>query len=493
MSEPNLKLSVARTLKWNLIDRVASQVLYAVTGVVLANLLSKEDFGLVGAVMVFQAFGSLFVDSGFSSALIQRKDPTRLDYSTVLWFNLGMAAALYAVLWIAAPWIATLFQGDVRLVPLSRVMFLSFIINASAIVQTNRLMKRMEVKMIAVSNSVGLVASAVVGIYLAVAGYGAWAIVWQTIALASVKSAVLWATSGWRPLMQFSLPALRSFFKVGSGVMVTSFLNTLFQNIYGFFIGHRAGLAPLGYYTQADKWSKMGVMSLSQVLTSSFLPLLSKVQDDPREFARMCSKTNRFTSYLAFPAMMLLIVMAEPIFHTLFGQKWDGAIVLFQILLLRGVFTIFSLLYNNYILSLGSAKVLVVTEAVRDGVALLAIFLTLPYIALSTPARVTEGLEIFLMGQLVASVVTWGVTLYYCARITGVKAVRYLMDMAPYFGITLVALFVPAWLNGMLSNPLLLCVMQGVAFIGVYVLLNSKFNSRIQEDLWNYMRGKGVS
>ena len=168
--EGNLKTAVARTIKWNVIDRVSSQVLYAVTGIVLARMLSQEDFGLVTAILVFQAFASLFIDSGFSSALIQRKDPTRLDYSTVLWFNLGTAVVLYIILFFASPWIATLFGGDERLIPLARVMFLSFILNASAIVQTNMLMKRMEVKMVAVSNSVGLIAGSVIGIYMAVTG-----------------------------------------------------------------------------------------------------------------------------------------------------------------------------------------------------------------------------------------------------------------------------------------------------------------------------------
>ena len=142
----NLKLSVARTLKWNVIDRVSSQILYAVTGVVLAQELSHEEFGLVGAIMVFQMFAERFIESGFASALLQRKSPSRLDYSTVLWFNLSMALALYLLLFILAPWIADIFQGNTRLIPLSRVMFLTFIINSLSIVQSNRLIKRMETR-----------------------------------------------------------------------------------------------------------------------------------------------------------------------------------------------------------------------------------------------------------------------------------------------------------------------------------------------------------
>lgn len=488
--EGNLKIAVARTIKWNVIDRVSSQVLYAVTGIVLARMLSQEDFGLVTAILVFQAFASLFIDSGFSSALIQRKDPTRLDYSTVLWFNLGTAVVLYIILFFASPWIATLFGGDERLIPLARVMFLSFILNASAIVQTNMLMKRMEVKMVAVSNSVGLIAGSVIGIYMAVTGWGAWAIVWQNIAIASVKSLILWLTGGWRPLYAFSMESLRSCFAVGSGVMVTSFLNTAFQNISGFFIGLKVGLAPLGYYGQADKWSKMGVMSLSQVLTASFLPLLSKVQDDEERYARMCAKTHRFTAYLLFPAMGLLVVMAAPIFHTLFGTKWDPSIPLFQILLGQGIFTVLMLLYRNFILGLGKAKLLVVTEVVRDVTAVVAIIVVLPYIGLETPESPVEGLKYLLFGQFIASALTWGATLYYVIRLTHRSLWAYLFDLAPYCVLTAL-IMVPCLLIGQLDvHPLAICVMQGLTALALYLGCNYLMRSKIQRDAIAYFRGR---
>ena len=347
-----LKQSVARTLKWNVIDRLSSQVLYLVTGVVLARELTQEEYGLVGAIQVFQVFASLFVDSGFAAVLLQRKSPTRLEYSTVLWFNVAMSLAIYMLLYFLAPVIADLFQGDVRLIPLSRVMFLTFIINAFSIVQVNRLTKLMDTRMVAVSNSLGLVAGAVVGIYLAVTGYGAWALVWQAIVISVVKVAILWLTSGWTPLWRFSFESLRGFVRLGSGVTISSVLNTVFLTMGSFVIGHKVSLVTLGYYTQADKWSKMGVTSLSQVFTSSFVPLLSGVQDDSERYARMCGKTHRLAAYLLFPAMGLLAVMATPIFHMLFGSKWDPSIVLFQLLLMRGIFMVLSSLYGNFMLSL---------------------------------------------------------------------------------------------------------------------------------------------
>lgn len=483
----DLKLLTARSLKWNLIDRLSSQLLYGVTGIVLARLLSQDDFGLVGAVLVFQAFASLFVDSGFSAALIQRKSPTRLDYSTVLWFNLAMAVCAYVALWFAAPFIADWFQGDERLVPLSRVMFLSFIITATSIVQTNRLMKQMDVRMVAAANSAGLLAGAVVGIWLALSGYGAWAIVWQTIVVAGVKSAILWVTTGWLPLLSFSWGALRSFFSVGSGVMVTSFLNTLFQNIYSFFIGNRVGLAALGYYTQADKWSKMGVMSLVQTLTSSFLPVLSAVQDDVERFSRVAAKTNRFTGYVTLPAMGFLIVMATPVFHLLFGEKWDASIVLFQLLLLRGVFTVLTSLYNNYILALGRAKLIVYMEMLRDGVAFAALILTLPFIGMSQGGDPVYGIKILLWGQVAASAVTWIATLITAAPMSGRSFWMYLLDYLPYAVETVAVMGAMSAIALVTVDPLRLLVSQCCCAIVLYAGINYFVGSTIQRDAVAYI------
>ena len=376
--EIGLKLKTARTLKWNTIDKFSSQVLYAVTGIVLANVVSKAEFGLVGAILVFQAFASLFVDSGFSTALIQRKNPTETDYSTVFWFNLGMSVMLYAVLWLCAPWIDSIFHAEGQLIPLARVMFVTFIINATAIVQMNRLMKQMTVKMIAVSNVIGLVVSGIVGIWLALAGWGAWAIVWQSIVLATVKSAVLWLTSSWVPRMEFSIESLRSIFSVGAGVMASSFLNTIFMNIYSFMIGAHYNLVQLGNYSQADKWSKMGVMSLSQVFTASFLPILSAKQDEKREFARMLTKINRFTCYVTFFVMGLLLVSSTQIFHVFFDTKWDSAILMFQLLVVRGIFTVITSQYNNYIISCGASRKYVYSEIVKDVSTVIPIVVRIP-------------------------------------------------------------------------------------------------------------------
>lgn len=474
----NLKLQTARTLKWNAIDRVATQLLYAVTGVVLANILSPEEFGLVGVLLIFQAFATILVDSGFGAALLREKHPTEDDYSTVFWFNLGVSAFIYAVLFAAAPLIAGVFQGQTVLIPMSKVMFLSFVINGIAIVQVNRLMKRMDVRMIAVANTVGLTVSGVAAIWLALRGAGAWALVWQNIILASVKSGILWATGKWRPRFVFSSASMRKIRAVGFSVFSSSLLNTISLNIYNFVIGAFYTISSLGVYTQADKWAKMGSASISQILTSSFVPLLSKVQDSMPDFHRYVDRTGRFTCFILLPLMTMLAVMAAPLFHLLFGEKWDAAIPLFQILSIRGIFVVLISLYSNYLLALGKARLLFVSEAVKDGLIFVAIIATI----------FLRDITWLIIGQLAASVLTWLILLPLTANAMRMRATRLLGHILPFAAMSAV-MALAAWLVTLprdiilpaldAVNPLtarivintLLLLFRFIAGLAVYLLL----------------------
>lgn len=269
--------------------------------------------------------------------------------------------------------------------------------------------------------------------------------------------------------------------------MATSFLNTVFQNIYSFFIGNRTGMVALGYYTQADKWSKMGISSLSQVLTSSFLPALSAVQDDKPRFDNITRRLNRFTSYLTFPALIGLVVCATSIFHVLFGSKWDAAILLFQLLMVRGIFTVLTGLWNNYILALGYARHIMWLEVMRDSVALAALLLSLPYITLSSEGNPVEGIAIVLWSQIAASAATWVATLIVTVRLTGQSVMSYVRDMLPYLAMSL-AIGVAMWGAGhLIGNASLRLATEMAIGITAYLVANRLLGSKIQAEAIDYL------
>lgn len=474
-----MKLRTARTLKWNTLDRVSTQVLYAVTGIVLANTLSKESFGLVGALLVFQAFAILFVDSGFGAALLQKKEPSERDYSTVFWFNLAVSIGVYVLLFLCAPLIADIFR-DRRLIPLSRVMFATFVLNGLSIVQTNRLMKMMDVKMIAVSNIVALAVSGALGIFLAVKGAEAWALVWQSVSLAGVKSAWLWISTRWVPRAPFSTQSLKGIWRVGLGVFSSSFLNTLWLNIYSFIIGAFYSLGDLGIYTQADKWSKMGSASLSQIFTSSFVPLMAAVQDNRAHFHRYMKKVNALAAFITFPLLGALTVLAPEIFHTLFGNKWDEAIILFRILAARGILIVLVQLYTNYLLALGYAKSLVTVEIIKDSM-----------IAVAIAATVWSGsMEALVWGQLAASAITFIIMVPFTSRATGYGILPMLTDNAPFLLLTLLA-GAAAWLvASSISAPIASLAAGAIAGAIVYWSILKIFRSEVLLEAEGYLFGR---
>lgn len=456
----SLKQKTARTVKWNTIDRVSSQVLYAITGIVLANELSKEDFGLVGALTIFQAFAIIFVDSGFGAALLQKKEPTERDYSTVFWFNLIVSTLIYFILFFCAPLIGDLFH-DHRLDSMSKVMFLSFVINGLAIVQTNRLMKQMNMRPVAIANIVALALSGGLGIGLALGGFGAWALVWQTVSLAVVKTLILWLRGDWWPRWHFSRDTFRDIRRVGTSVFSSSLLNTVCLQIYNFVIGAFYSLPLLGIYTQADKWSKMGSASISQILTSSFVPLLSGVQDKEEDFRRYLKRINRFTAFILFPFMIWLAAAGQPIFHFLFGNKWDEAIPLFQILMIRGIFVVLPSLYSNFLLAKGKARGLFALEFVKDALIVVALLSTVW----------SFSIEWLVWGQLFASLLTWIVSVELTRRSLGIAPQALLADLLPFFIAAFMAGIVSFTAGLFLTHPVIQLLVEFPLGLAVYFLI----------------------
>lgn len=452
--------AAARTLKWNTVDRVSSIVLVSAVGIVLANILSQEDFGIVGILGVFQSFAILFVDSGFGTALLQRRTTTREDYSTVFWFNLGVSVAVYALLWFCAPLIARMFHDNGELIPLSRLMFLTFILSGLGIVQTNRMMKRMDVRQIAISNMVAVILSGTLGIWLALSGRGPWALVWMSVAQAGVKTVWLWCVSRWYPSFCFSRESFGHVWRIGISVFSSSFLNTLTLNIYTFIIGIFFPLRAVGVYNQASKWTVMGSASLSQILTSSFLPVLSSVQDNPVRFKDYMVRLNRFAAMMVLPVLIGMAAVAGPLFHTLFSTKWDAAIPLFQILAVRGVFVVLISLYGNFLVSLGYGKSLFIMETFKDLSIVAAILATIFF----------KDVTLLVAGQLAASLLSYGFCLFLVDTRTGMSWLTLVRGLAPFLFSALIMTATAFFTGCLVASPFLSLLVSVIAGAAAYLL-----------------------
>jgi len=471
--EKTLKEKTVNALVWNTFDKTFSQIAYAVVGIILANTLFPEDFGLIGIITVFSAFITVFMDGGFTVVLIQRKNISDRDYNTIFFFNLSVATVLYLLLFSLAPLIAAWFE-DARLIPLSRTMFVTVIIQAFGLVQSSILMRNMHMKAFTISNIVPLLISGTIAVVLALNEYGPWALVAQALALATTRSILLWVQNSWRPRLQFDKNSFLSLYSSGKNMLLTSFTGTLFQNLYPLIIGIWYSIKELGYYTQADRWSRMGYTALGQALGQSLFPALSSIQDDPERMQRVYGKTNRTAAYLSFPFFLGLIVVATPLFHVLFGTKWDASIPLFQLLLVKGIFFVFTTLMTNYITAQGKTKTVFHFELIKNGVILLAILLT---VRISIPALVA--------GQAVAGLIHYIIALVITSRITHYTIKQQLKDISPYIVIGGSMCVLLTLVPMITTNPYWLLVLQiGIGFL-IYTGINKLLRSTIQQDIFN--------
>jgi Membrane protein involved in the export of O-antigen and teichoic acid len=476
--EKTLKEKTINALGWNTFDKTFSQIAYAIVGIILANTLFPEDFGLIGIITVFSAFLSIFIDSGFTVVLIQRKNITNRDYNTIFFFNLSAGIVLYILLFFLAPLISIWF-GDERLIPLSRTMFLTVIIQAFGLVQSSILMRNMHMKAFAISNIVPLLVSGTIAVVLALSGYGPWALVAQALALSATRSILLWVQNSWRPRIQFDKTSFLSLYSAGKNMFLTSFTGTLFQNLYPLIIGIWYSIKDLGYYTQADRWSKMGYTALGQALGQSLLPALSSIQDDPERMRRVFGKTNRAAGYLSFPFFLGLIVMATPLFHILFGTKWDASIPLFQLLLVKGIFFVFTTLMTNYIIAQGKTKIVFHLELIKNGAILVAILLT---IRISIPALVA--------GQAAAGLIHYIIALIITSRVTQYSIKQQLKDIFPYIvigGSICALLTLVPMITG---NSWLQLLLQSITGLLLYTGINKMLHSTIQQDIFAMIGNK---
>ena len=311
MSEPSLKQRTIGALLWNLLDRMGQQVLLFIVGVLVANILSVEDYALVGMLAIFSAIANIVLDSGFSAALIRKQDATETDYNSVFYFNIFISACLYLLLFVCSPLIAGFFNQPL-LTDLARVIFLALPFNSLSLIQTTLLNKQVSFKILTKINLIALTASGIGSLAMAYGGMGVWTLAWQPVILAFLRTVLLWFFNKWRPQLLFSISHIKELFGFSSNLLLAGLVNSIFTNIYSVAIGKLYPPVQLGYYSQGNKFSLMVISSVYSSLQTATYPIFSHIQNDKERSLRSYRKTIRFTAFLTFPLMTGMVSVAYP-------------------------------------------------------------------------------------------------------------------------------------------------------------------------------------
>lgn len=375
--QKDMKARATSGIAWTAIEKFAQQALQFAIGIVIARILSPQEYGIIGMTAIFFAVANTFVESGFGSALIQKKDRNEADYSTCFYFNIAVSLALYALLWAAAPYIATFYRTPV-LSDVIRGLGISLVINSASIAQTTKLTAEMRFKEMAKVTMATQVVTGAAGIVLAYRGYGVWALVFQQVSGSAVKLLLIEVCTRWRPALVFSRSSFRHMFSYGSKILCSSLINTVYDNLYTLVIGRMFAAKDVGFYNRGNQFATLPTSTLLSVFMKVAFPLMAEVQDDTEKLRKAYKKFIRTPLFILYPTLCCLIALADPLICSLLGDKWQPAAPLLQVLCLGAFFDPLTHINLNVLYVKGRTDLVLKLELIKKPIAFIILFASLP-------------------------------------------------------------------------------------------------------------------
>lgn len=376
--DSNTKSKVIKGLKWSSIESFATTILQFFIGIIIARRLMPADYGILGMLAIFMGISSIFLDSGFGNALIQKKEVSQADYSTAFFFNSGVALLLYLILFACAPLIAD-FYNQPLLIPVTRVYTLTLIINGLTISQSIRFTRDLDFKSKARFSIISLISSGTIGIVLAYTGFGVWALVMQGIVGAIANSGLLWFYGRWTPSLIFSKESFKALFGFGGKILGSSLINTIYNNLSTLIIGKAFKATELGFFTRARSYSSLPGDIITRITMKVNYPVLSRYQDDDEQLMANYRTLLRAPVYLLYPIIFGMACLAGPLIYTMLGEKWMGCVPMMIILGFGYLWDPLTYINLNLLYVKGRTDLVLKLELIKKPIAFLMLFCAIPF------------------------------------------------------------------------------------------------------------------
>lgn len=457
----NIKNKAVNGFKWGLIDNVSNYGIAFLVGLILANLLSPEEFGILATITIFINISLTIIDGGFATALIRKINCTENDYNTVFYSNLIFSVFLMLILIIGAPSIASYFNQPV-IKEIIITMSIILIINACSIIPKTILVKRIDFKSQAFVSLASTVISGIIGIIMAIMGYGVWSMVAQQICRQFVFTLCIWCVISWKPRLIFSVASFKELFGFGIKLLFANLINSIFKDIFLVIIGKIYSSKDLGYYNRAEQFNLMISSNLSIIIQKVSLPTLSQFKNDFERMRFMYRKFTFFSAIITFPLVFGLAAAAKPVICILVGDKWLPSVVLLQIILVYGAIYPFQILNLNVLNIKKRSDLLLRLEVLKK-------FLFIPVIMV--------GYLFSLKSMLVAAVIYYYIEFFingwFSKKLIGYSTINQVVDLMPIYLISIIiSLIVWTYTFLELSNIIVLLLQVFTA----YILYNIAFN-----------------
>lgn len=370
------KNTTVKNFIWRFAERCGAQLVTFVVSIVLARILSPDDYGTVALVTVFTTILQVFVDSGLGTALIQKKNADDLDFSSVFYFNFVVCLVLYAGMFFAAPIIAS-FYNDLTLIPIIRVISLTIVISGIKGIQQSFVSRNMLFKRFFFSTLGGTIFSAILGVAMAYAGCGVWAIVAQQLSNTAIDTLILWLTVKWRPKKMFSWERLKTLFSFGWKLLISSLLDTVYSNLRSLVIGKMYSPSDLAYYNQGDKLPSTVITNINTSIASVLLPTLASKQDDRKQLKNMTRRAIKTSTYIIAPLMMGLAFCAPPIVRLILTEKWVPCVPYLRIFCITYMFYPIHTANLNAINAMGRSDYFLKLEIAKKVIGMILLLVTM--------------------------------------------------------------------------------------------------------------------
>ena len=361
---------------WRFAERCGAQLVTFIVSIVLARILTPSDYGTIALVTVFTTILQVFIDSGLSTALIQKKDADDLDFSSVFYFNFVICIILYLIMFVSAPFIAD-FYKDSSLVSIVRVISLTLVISGVKGVQQSYVSRHMLFKRFFFSTLGGTIFSAVLGIIMAYAGFGVWAIVFQQLSNNAIDTLILWITVKWRPIKKFSWSRLKNLLSFGWKMLASSLLDTVYNNLRNMIIGKLYTSADLAFYNQGDKFPKLIVTNINTSIDSVLLPTMSNEQDNHVRVKDMTRRAIKISTYIMAPLMIGLAFCVKPIVQIVLTDKWLPCVPYLQIFCISYLFWPIHTANLNAIKAMGRSDLFLKLEVIKKFIGMILLLITM--------------------------------------------------------------------------------------------------------------------
>lgn len=447
---------------WTLLERFGYLGIQFISNIVLSRLLMPDDFGTIGVLMVFTSLSYVLIDSGLSSALIQKKHISEEDKSTVFFTNLSLSIIVYVVLFLSSPFIAEYFHNP-EIKNLLRVIELIVVIDAFAAIQSTTLARDMNFKTLTLYKISSIILAVVVSIFLAYKGLGVWALVIQYLLFSLFRALLLWLRSKWRPSFLFSKQSFKSLFGFGSKLLLSTTIATLYNQLQSILIGRRFSASDLGYYTQARQLMQIPTDSLSRVVDSVSFPAYSKIQSERQNLKVMVRQNLLILLFINTPLMFYLSTLAKPLLVFLYSEKWLESVPYFRFLCLG--FGLLIIIHNNSLTALkavGRTDIVLKLEIIKKILGVILLIGGVNFFGLwglMYGLAVNSFIELFLNG-------------YYLKKEIDYGSWDQIKDFSPSLGLSLIAslasfmfiTYVP------ITNNFILLLLSFIIFVSIYLL-----------------------